>query len=227
VGFLLAVAASGFPLDKLTIIISAFGVGIGFGLQNIVNNLVSGLILAFEKPIQIGDIVEIDGAQGTMKTIGIRSSKILTGDGSEVIIPNGDLISHHVINWTLSNSNRQVAIIVHTAYGVDIDKVKDMLKSLLQNRDDIMNAPAPAVFINNVTEGFVEFKILFWVADISTTAELKSRVLTAIYQEFIKQDIALPAAQKDFNLYFPEGGPVLKASPEDEKSENPKEGNND
>jgi potassium efflux system protein len=232
VGFLVAVAASNFPLDKLTIIISAFGVGIGFGLQNIVNNLVSGLILAFEKPIQIGDIVEIDGAQGTMKTIGIRSSKILTGDGSEVIIPNGDLISHHVINWTLSNSNRQVAIIVHTAYGVDIDKVKDLLKSLLQNRDDIMNSPAPSVFINNVTEGFVEFKVLFWVADVSTTAELKSRVLTAIYQQFIKEDIALPAAQKDFNLYFPEGAPVLdkpmlgddKESPKDGKTGSPKDG---
>jgi len=128
IGFLLAVAASGFPLDKLTIIISAFGVGIGFGLQNIVNNLVSGLILAFEKPIQIGDIIEVDGAAGTMTSIGIRSSKILTGDGSEIIIPNGDLISHHVINWTLSNSNRQVSLIIHTAYGSDIEKSERTIK---------------------------------------------------------------------------------------------------
>jgi potassium efflux system protein len=210
-GFLLAVAASGFPLDKLTIIISAFGVGIGFGLQNIVNNLVSGLILAFEKPIQIGDVIEVDGRSGTMKEIGIRSSKILTGDGSEVIIPNGDLISHHVINWTLSNSNRQVALLINTAYGVDIDKVKELLKNLLTKRDDIMTSPGPAVFVNNVSESAVEFKILFWVAEISTTSELKSRVLSDIYSTFITEQVEMPAAQKDFYLHFPDGEPVLNS----------------
>jgi small-conductance mechanosensitive channel len=228
IGFLLAVAASGFPLDKLTIIISAFGVGIGFGLQNIVNNLVSGLILAFEKPIQIGDVVEVDGASGTMQAIGIRSSKILTGDGSEVIIPNGDLISHHVINWTLSNTNRQVSILVHTAYGVDIDKVKELLKSTLKNRDDIMTTPAPGVFINNVTEGFVEFKVLFWVADVGTVSELKSRIFVSIFQVLNENKIPLPSAQKDFNLYFPGGNPlnipiVEDNSPEGGKTNSPKE----
>lgn len=207
IGFLLAVAASGFPLDKLTIIISAFGVGIGFGLQNIVNNLVSGLILAFEKPIQIGDIIEVDGAAGTMTSIGIRSSKILTGDGSEIIIPNGDLISHHVINWTLSNSNRQVSLIIHTAYGSDIEKVRELLKNLLTKRDDIMATPAPSVFVSNVTESFVEFKAFFWVADIGTMSELKSRVLTDIYREFIDQKVDVPGAQKDFYLHFPDGPP--------------------
>jgi small-conductance mechanosensitive channel len=208
-GFLLAVFASGFPLDKLTIIISAFGVGIGFGLQNIVNNLVSGLILAFEKPIQIGDIIEVDGATGTMTAIGIRSSKVLTGDGSEIIIPNGDLISHHVINWTLSNTNRQVSLIIHTAYGVDIDKIKELLKTLLTRRDDIMTTPSPSVFVNNVTESFVEFKAFFWVDDISTMSELKSRVLTDIYRELINQKVDMPAPQKDFYLHFPDGNPIL------------------
>jgi potassium efflux system protein len=127
IGFLLAVTASGFPLDKITIIISAFGIGIGFGLQNIVNNLVSGLILAFEKPIQIGDIIEVDNRSGTIMEIGIRSSKIATSDGAEVIIPNGDLISHHVINWTLSNNNRRIELIIGVAYGSDIEKVKTLL----------------------------------------------------------------------------------------------------
>ncbi|MGN6181255.1 MAG: mechanosensitive ion channel family protein [Mucilaginibacter sp.] len=232
IGFLLAVAASNFPLDKLTIIISAFGVGIGFGLQNIVNNLVSGLILAFEKPIQIGDVVEVDGASGTMQSIGIRSSKILTGDGSEVIIPNGDLISHHVINWTLSNTNRQVAILVHTAYGVDIEKVKELLKGTLKNRDDIMATPAPGVFVNNVTEGFVEFKVLFWVADVNTVSELKSRIFVCIFQVLNENNIPLPSAQKDFNLHFPGVNPLNipvvgdapKDNPQDGKPESPKEG---
>ena len=206
-GFLLAVAASDFPLDKLTIIISAFGVGIGFGLQNIVNNLVSGLILAFEKPIQIGDIIQVDGHTGTMKEIGIRSSKVVTGDGSEVIIPNGDLISHQVVNWTLSNNNRQIELRVITAYGVDINKVKDILHNLLTNRQDIMTNPAPSVFLNNVNENAVEFKVLFWEADISTTNELKSRILAEIYQAISKEGIQMPSAQKDIYLHFPEGVP--------------------
>jgi small-conductance mechanosensitive channel len=193
-GFLLAVAASNFPLEKLTIIISAFGVGIGFGLQNIVNNLVSGLILAFEKPINIGDIIEVDGVSGTMKEIGIRSSKIATGDGSEVIIPNGDLISHHVINWTLSNTNRQVSLAINTAYGVDIEKVKDLLKNTLTNHKDIMESPGPSVFVNNVSASSVEFKVSFWAADISKVSELKSAILADIYKELERENIEMPSA---------------------------------
>jgi potassium efflux system protein len=223
VGFLLAVAASGFPLDKLTIIISAFGVGIGFGLQNIVNNLVSGLILAFEKPINIGDVVEVDGHSGTMKEIGIRSSKIVTGDGSEVIIPNGDLISHQVINWTLSNSNRRIDLTIHTAYGVDIDKVKGLLKDLLSKRDDIMTNPVPSVFLNNVTESFVEFKVFYWADDINTTSELKSRVLADIYLAFNNEGIEMPSSQKDFYLHFPDGEQInLDKKTKDDKKD-PKE----
>ncbi len=209
IGFLLAIAASNFPLDKLTIIISAFGVGIGFGLQNIVNNLVSGLILAFEKPINIGDVIQVDGHMGTMKEIGIRSSKIATGDGSEVIIPNGDLISHQVINWTLSNSNRQIELRVITAYGVDIHKVKDVLKNLLSNRDDVMTNPGPAVFVNDMNENAVEFKVLFWEADISTTGTLKSKILTEMYEAIRKEGVQLPSTQKDIYVHFPDGIPVI------------------
>ncbi len=216
IGFLIAVGASGFPLDKLTIIISAFGVGIGFGLQNIVNNLVSGIILAFEKPIQIGDIIEVDNRSGTMKEIGIRSSKILTSDGSEVIIPNGDLISHHVVNWTLSNSNRRVELLITTAYGTEIEKAKNLLKDLLGNRDDIMTNPGPSVFLHSVNENAVEFKIFFWADDISTTTELKSRVLASIHQKLIDEGITLPSGKKDLNLYFPDGMPMLNAEPEKE-----------
>jgi len=208
VGFLLAVVASNFPLDKLTIIISAFGVGIGFGLQNIVNNLVSGLILAFEKPINIGDVIQIDGHMGTMKEIGIRSSRVVTGDGSEVIIPNGDLISHQVVNWTLSNSNRQIELRVITAYGADVNKVTDVLKNLLSNRDDIMTNPGPAVFVNDMNENAVEFKVLFWEADISTTGTLKSKVLTEIYEAIGKEGVQLPSTQKDIYVHFPDGVPL-------------------
>jgi potassium efflux system protein len=202
VGFLLAVAASGFPLDKITIIISAFGIGIGFGLQNIVNNLVSGLILAFEKPVQIGDVIEIDSRSGTIREIGVRSSRLTTSDGAEVIIPNGDMISHHVINWTLSNNNRRIEIIVGVAYGSDIDKVKQLLKDMLCNRDDIMTTPAPSVFMHNLNDSSVDFRMFFWAADISTWLELKSRVLADIYKKFAEEGIEIPYPTRDINFHL-------------------------
>jgi len=192
IGFLLAVAASGFPLDKLTIIFSAFGVGIGFGLQNVTNNLVSGMILAFEKPIQIGDVIEVNNRTGTVKEIGIRSSKLATGDGSEVIIPNGDLISQNVVNWTLSNTNRRVEILISVASGTEISKVTETLKNLLCNRDDIMLSPEPQVFLNGITDKSIDFRVLFWAADISHYMELRSRILSDISGAFKKQGIEMP-----------------------------------
>jgi len=205
IGFFLAVAASNFPLDKITIIISAFGVGIGFGLQNVVNNLVSGLILAFEKPIQIGDIIEVDNRSGTIKEIGIRSSKLATADGAEVIIPNGDLISHHVINWTLSNNNRRVEIIVSVAYGSDIPRVKQLLSDLLHNRDDVMAQPEPLIFIHNLNENSVDFRLLFWAADIGTWLQLKSHILVDVYELFTKEGVELPSHKQDVNVTLLEG----------------------
>ena len=192
IGFLLAVAASGFPLDKLTIIFSAFGVGIGFGLQNVTNNLVSGMILAFEKPIQIGDIIEVNNRMGTVKEIGIRSSKLATPEGSEVIIPNGDLISQNVVNWTLSNTNRQVEILISVAIGTEIAKVTKTLKDLLSNRNDIMTQPEPQIFLSSLTDKSIDFKVQFWAADISDYLELRSRVLVNIAESFNREGILFP-----------------------------------
>ncbi len=101
VGFFLAVVASGLPIDKITIVLGALGVGVGLGLQNIVNNLVSGIILIFESPFQIGDYIELNGKKGIVRDMGIRSSRLVTEEGTEIIMPNGDLLSGEVINWTV------------------------------------------------------------------------------------------------------------------------------
>lgn len=231
VGFILAVAASNFPLDKVTIIISAFGVGIGFGLQNIVNNLVSGLILAFEKPIQIGDIIEVDSRSGTIREIGIRSSRLATADGAEVIIPNGDLISHHVINWTLSNNNRRIELIIGVAYGSDIQKVKKILEDMLCNREDIMTDPAPSVFVHNLNESSVDFRMFFWAADINTWLRLKSAVLSDIYNKFAEEGVEIPYPTQDINLHLKDEHIAIQ-NPKAELSDNtekikPVKGEND
>ncbi len=203
-GFIAAITISGIPLSEVTIVIGALGVGIGFGLQNIVNNLVSGVILAFEKPVQVGDIIEVGSRSGVIREIGIRASKIEAGNGSEIIIPNGDLISQHVINWTLTNNNRQIELIVGVAYGSDITKVNEILKRILQNRTDLMQTPAPAVFLHNFSDSSVDFRLLFWAADIKKWVSLKSNVMIEIYSEFLKENIEIPHPKRDIQVYFPE-----------------------
>jgi small-conductance mechanosensitive channel len=122
VGFLIAVAAAGIPINKISILIGALGVGIGFGLQNLVNNLVSGIIIAFERPIQIGYTIEIGGKTGTVQEIGVRSSQINNGEGANIIIPNGDLLSQQLINWTLHNRNKRIKILISVPYKSDFRK---------------------------------------------------------------------------------------------------------
>ncbi|MDF2432053.1 MAG: potassium-dependent mechanosensitive channel [Mucilaginibacter sp.] len=205
IGFIAAIMFSGIPLTQVTIVVGALGVGIGFGLQNIVNNLVSGVILAFEKPVQVGDIIEVGNRSGTIKEIGIRASKIEAGDGSELIVPNGDLISQHVVNWTLHNTNRRVELIVGVAYGSDIDKVEAILKRIVRNRQDIMQTPPPMVFLHNFSSSSVDFRLLFWAADIDKWVSLKSDVMAEVYTEFSKEGIEIPHPKRDIQVFFPEG----------------------
>ena len=122
-GFLLAISYAGFDLNQISLVIGALGVGIGFGLQNVISNFVSGLILTFERPINVGDTVEVGQLMGNVSSMGLRSSKVKTFDGSEVIVPNSNLVAKEVINWTLSDNQRRLTIPVSVAYGADPHKV--------------------------------------------------------------------------------------------------------
>ncbi len=204
VGFLIAIAASGIPMDKITIIIGALGVGIGFGLQNIVNNVVSGLVMVFEKPIQVGDLIEVGGKTGTVRSMGIRASKILTFEGSEVIVPNGDLLSQNLINWTLSNTHKRISIEVGIGYGSDIDKVKAIFSTILENNKDVMKTPAPLVLLDGFGESSVDFRILCWVGDIDNWVVIKSVLMSDIFEAFYKSGIEIPFPKRDVNLYIKE-----------------------
>lgn len=193
-GVLIAFAASGIPMDKITIIIGALGVGIGFGLQNIVNNLVSGIILAFEKPIEIGDQIEIAGRLGKVKEIGIRSSRLATFEGAEVIIPNGDLLNQHVINWTLSNNHRRVEIIVGVGYGSKLPLAKEILEKVLLDNSKVDHIPMPLVLVNQFNSSSIDFRLLFWT-DIGQWIELKSEIIMAIDTAFAEAGIEIPFPQ--------------------------------
>ena len=144
-GLFLASAAAGIPLDRITIVLGALGVGIGFGLQELTSSLVSGIIIAFEKPVNVGDIVEVAEQSGTMKSIGFRSSVITNLDGADVIIPNSTLLSSNLINWTMSDEKRRVDVEVQVMYGADLNKVKKILLELLDSDERILKQPAPTV----------------------------------------------------------------------------------
>ncbi len=188
-GFFLGILASGIPLDKVTIIIGALGVGIGLGLQSIVNNLVSGVILAIERPIQVGDIIEISGNTGKVKEIGIRSSRIVTPDGAEIIIPNGDMLSQKLINWTLNNTHLRVELDIKLADGSNLDRAKEIINEILKTNQDIMQTPEPQVLFKNINQSGADLQILFWAFDINKWTQLKSIVMQKIFEACRKESI--------------------------------------
>ncbi len=199
-GFLLAIRAIGMPLDQLTIIFSAFSVGIGFGLQNIFNNLVSGVILLFEREVQIGDIVEVGSLMGTVKSMGIRSSHIRTFEGAEVIVPNGQLISNEVVSWTLSDKSRRIEIISGVAYGSDVHLVKKLLLRVLDEHPDIKQEPKPVVLFNAMGESSLDFRLLFWTEHFEEWLRLRSEVVFAIHDILYEHGITIPFPQRDLHL---------------------------
>lgn len=198
-GALLAFGASGIPLNKLALVIGALGVGIGFGLQNIVNNLVSGVVLAFEKPVQIGDSVEIGKLSGIVKEVGIRSSKLIAYDGSEVIIPNGDLLSQHLINWTKNNNNRRIVFEIGIAYGTNVTRVKNLIFELIKNNKNIFTYPEPMILVQNFGDNSVDLKIYIWV-DNDVWLIVKSEMLRNIYNTLNEEGINIPYPQRDLHI---------------------------
>ena len=200
VGLIVAFVASGIPMDKLTLIIGALGVGIGFGLQNVVNNLVSGVILAFEKPIQIGDVVEVGTRIGVVNEIGIRSSKISTYDGSTVIIPNGDLIAQHIVNWTHGNRSRRIEVLVSVAYGTEVNLCQDLIENIISANKFIMKDPKPMILLEKFGNSSVDFRVLFWTNDIGRWVETKSEIMSAIYQKFDEKGVTIPFPQQDLHI---------------------------
>jgi potassium-dependent mechanosensitive channel len=200
VGILLAFAAAGIPMDRLTIILSALSVGIGFGLQTLVNNLVSGLIISFEKPVTVGDIIEIGGQSGTVKSIGLRSSMISIPNGSDMVIPNGDLLNQHLVNWTHDNTFRSVEVPVSVAYGTNLQNAIQVLKDLPIKDERILSNPPPAVIIKDLNSSSIIIQLSFWVKDIALSGMIKSDIILAIDAAFKKNDIHTPVPLQDVRI---------------------------
>ena len=198
-GFLIAAAASGISMDKITIVLGAFSLGISFGLQTIVNNLVSGVILAFEKPIQIGDTVQVGNIEGVVKDIGIRASKIKNWDGAEVIIPNGDLLAQSLTNWTLSDKQRRVELIIGVSYNADMDLVTQLIQKELEV-EGILHSPPARVLLQTFADNSVNFRVLFWVNDVDVWVIMRDQVMRAIFKSFKEHGVEIPFPQRDLHV---------------------------
>jgi potassium-dependent mechanosensitive channel len=198
-GFMIAATAANIPLNNITIVLGALSVGIGFGLQTIINNLVSGVILAFERPIQIGDDIEVGAMTGKVKEVGIRASKIQGYDGSEIIVPNGDLLSQQLINWTLSDKRRRVELLIGVAYASDMSLVQSLISDALQ-LDKISKVPAPKILMQTFGDNSVDFRVLFWVDDMEIWLDMRHEVMSSIFQSFKENGIEIPFPQRDINF---------------------------
>jgi potassium-dependent mechanosensitive channel len=190
-GFFIALGALGIDLTKVTLLAGAFTVGIGFGLQNVINNFVSGLILLFERPIKVGDVIEAGGNVGEVSRIGIRASVIRTADGSEVIVPNGSLISSQVTNWTFSDRQRAVEVSVNVAGGADSQRVVELLKRTATAHSGVSKDPLPQVYVTNFSAGAVTFQLRAWTDCHEDWTQLRSDLSVAMNEALAREKIAI------------------------------------
>jgi small-conductance mechanosensitive channel len=185
-GFLLAVAASGLAIDKITVILGALSVGIGLGLQNIVNNFVSGIILIFDRTIHIGDTVEIGDKKGRVKQISMRSSTLLTAEGAEVIIPNGNILSKDFVNWSLNDNYIRVDL-TFTVSAISKDQRQEILKIIKSSKN--VADKEPEILTNTVTSQSTQLKIYFWCEDVTKREIARSEVYTEISKYLEEQGV--------------------------------------
>lgn len=198
-GTLIALSVSGLDLGKIGVIAGALSVGIGFGLQNIVSNFISGLILIYEKPVMEGDTIEVDTLMGRVTNIGIRSSTISTYDGAEVVVPNSNLISNQLINWTLTDNIRRIEIKVGAAYGSDPNKVIELLLQAALRHDKVLKDPEPRPLFIGFGDSSLNFRLLFWVR-FEDGLLTQSDVAISIYNLFNENKIIIPFPQLDLHV---------------------------
>ncbi|GAB3750792.1 mechanosensitive ion channel family protein [Spirosoma pomorum] len=188
-GVLLAVVASGISIDKFTVVLGALSVGIGLGMQTIVSNFVSGIILIFERPFRIGDYIELADKKGRILDIGIRSSKMLTGQGSEVIIPNGDLLSNRLVNWSSRGTYLKTDFTLKVSNDTNVDDLRTIIQEEASQLGESMQAPD--IIVSTISGDSIELKVIIWIKSISSEASLKSELLQRLVSRFKEADIKL------------------------------------
>jgi small-conductance mechanosensitive channel len=202
-GFFLAFAAMGLDLNRFTVLAGAFGVGIGFGMQNIINNFVSGIILLFERPIQVGDVVQLGALSGEVTRIGIRSSAVRTPEGAEVIVPNAMFVSDTVTNWTLSDRLRRIDIAVGVAYGSEPARVLDLLREVATNHPLVLTEPPPAALFVGFGDSALNFELRAWTSRFEEWVRIRSELNLAVHDALRGAGIVIPFPRRDIAVDAP------------------------
>jgi len=199
-GFLVALAAVGVDLTKVTILAGAFGVGIGFGLQSVVNNFVSGLLVLLERRIGVGDVVQIGEVAGRVQQMGMRACTVRTWEGAEVIVPNATLTADKVTNWTLSDRRRRVDVGVGVAYGTAPKQVLDLLLAVARAHPQVLSDPAPVALFLGFGDSALKFEMRVWTDRFDLWVQTQSELAVALYAALQEAGIEIPFPQREVRL---------------------------
>lgn len=200
IGVLAAISILGFDLSALAIIGGGLSVGIGFGLQELVANFISGILLLFEQTLRPGDIVEVSGQRGTVNHLYMRATVLRTIDNVQVFVPNKTLLTSTVATYTSTDRTVRRTLQIRTSYDADPQRVRDLLQNLTTSHGRVLATPAPAVFFTGFGESSLDFEIALWLGDSNFADQVLSDLRFMIYKEFKKNNIEIPYPQRDLNL---------------------------
>ena len=201
VGLLVGLQWVGLNLSSLVLLGGAVGIGVGFGLQNIANNFVSGIILLLERPIRVGDRVEVGGTNGDIVRIGARSTWVRTNDNVVIIIPNTEFVNNRVTNWTANDRQVRFSVPLGVSYGSDPERVREVLLGVARSHPDVLKDPEPEILFARFGESSLDFELRVWtITRVKTPLPLSSELYFSIFRAFRENGIEIPFPQRDLHL---------------------------
>ncbi|MEM8938666.1 MAG: mechanosensitive ion channel domain-containing protein [Bacteroidota bacterium] len=201
IGSIVIIQTAGIDISSLSLLAGALGVGIGFGLQNITDNFISGIIILFEKPIKVGDRIVVGDTEGDVINISIRATTILTNENVSIIVPNSEFISSRVINWSHNNRNIRFDIPVGVSYSEDPKKVKELLTKVAIENKNVLEYPKPLVFFDEFGDSSLNFTLAVWTSKYTDKPRiLKTELYFEIFDQFKKAAIEIPFPQRDIHI---------------------------
>lgn len=218
IGAIVAFQFIGIDFSGLAVVFGFLSVGIGFGLQNITSNFISGLILLFERPIEVGDRVTVGDTIGDVQEIKIRATRIQSMDNISIIVPNSEFVSSNVINWSHGDPKIRVNVRVGVSYDSDLDLVIRSLKSIAEADEEVLKSPVPDVLLENFGASSWDMNLRVWIADPKRAPNTKSRLNCAIVRKFREENIEIPFPQRDLHLRSPLPLPLQNANPNGKSS---------
>lgn len=201
IGSVFIIQSAGINMSSLSLLAGALGVGIGFGLQNITDNFISGIIILFEKPIKVGDRIVVGDTEGDVINISVRATTILTNENVSIIVPNSEFISSRVINWSHNDRNIRFDIPVGVSYQEDPDEVREVLLSVADENEHILKSPAPHVFFDEFGDNSLNFTLGIWTSTYTDKPrKLKTELYFSIFEKFKEKGIEIPFPQRDIYI---------------------------